>query len=318
VQIALEWSERVPDPVYRPRTELQIHGLLRPWWTRRRQALAPLEQIAESMREVGDLEYSYYTRFLRAVFGALGGQTVAATEESLQHIADDVLRRGHRYPQPERCLRVYRLLRQGTGTLEADLTESDAWIAANPGSAEPFIRTLWVMVLCVYGRHDLAFEQSEKLGKNLFKVAPYVHIADHAFFRGIAAAELARKARGAQRRHYARQLRSSLRRLRRWAKAGPDFVHMATFLEAEQLCLRARHGAARRLYAQVARAARENEFVHHAALAHERHAHSLLCERRETEAAAALREASALYEAWGADAKASALSDARRQLSGKT
>ncbi len=318
VQLAIEWSERVPDPVYRPRTELQIHGLLRPWWTRRRQALAPLEQIAESMREVGDLEYSYYTRFLRAVFGALGGQTVAATEESLQHIADDVLRRGHRYPQPERCLHAYRLLRLGSATLETDLAESDAWIAANPGSAEPYVRTLWVMVLCVHGRHDLAFEQSEKLGKNLFKIAPYVHVADHAFFRGIAAAELGGNARGARRRHYARQLRVCLRSLRRWAKAGPDFVHMAAFLEAEELALRGRHGAARRLYAQVARAARESEFVHHAALAHERHARSLLCERRETEATAALREASALYDAWGADAKASALSDAWRQLSGKT
>jgi hypothetical protein len=317
VQASLEWSERVPDPMYRPRTELQIQALLRPWWTRRRQALAPLEQVAESMREVGDLEYSYYARFLRTAYGALAGQIVSATEESFARIADDVQRRGHRYPQPDRCLRVYRLLRLGEASLEADLAESDAWIAASPGSAEAFIRTLWVMVLCVYGRPELAYAQSEKLGKNLFKIVPYVHVADHTFYRGITAADLAREARGAERRQHARQLQTCLRRLRRWAKGGPDFVHMVTFLEAERTCLRGRENAARLLYQHAARAAREQEYVHHAALAHERHARSLLRDRRETEAAAALRDAIAHYEAWGAAAKASALTHEHQRLTGQ-
>jgi hypothetical protein len=304
--------------MYRPRTELQIHGLLRPWWTRRRQALAPLEQVAESMREVGDLEYSYYARFLKSAYGALAGQIVAATEESLEEIARDVQRRGHRYPQPERCLHAYRLLRAGSASLEADLATSDAWIAGNPGSAEPFVRTMWLMVLCVFGRHDLSFEQSEKLGRKLFKVSPYVHVSDHTFYRGIAAAELGHGARGPKRRQYARELRTCLRRLRGWARSGPDFAHMVTLLEAERMSLRGRETAARKLYPQAARAAREQEYPHHAALAHERHARSLLRERRETEAAAALREAIGLYEAWGAVAKAEALAEERRVLTGRT
>ena len=317
VQLALAWSERVSDPMYEPRTQLQIHALLRPWWTRRRQALAPLEQIAESMREVGDLEYSYYARFLKTTYAALAGQVVSATEESFAQIADDVQRRAHRYPQPERCLRVYRLLRLGDASLEADLAESDAWIAGSPGSAEAFIRTLWLMVLCVYGRPELAHLQSEKLGRTLFKIVPYVHIADHTFYRGIAAADLARARRGAQRRQHARQLRTCLRRLRLWAKTGPDFVHMVTFLEAERTCLRGREDAARLLYQQAARTAREQEYVHHAALAHERHARSLLRDRRETEAAAALRDAIAHYEAWGAAAKAAALTEEHQRLIGQ-
>jgi hypothetical protein len=38
--------------------------------------------------------------------------------------------------------------------------------------------------------------------------------------------------------------------------------------------------------------------------------------RRETEAASALREASALYAKWGSEGKASALEEDRRQLAG--
>jgi histidine kinase len=93
---------------------------------------------------------------------------------------------------------------------------------------------------------------------------------------------------------------------------------MVTFLEAEKASLRGRGGAARRLYQEAARVARQQEYVHHAALAQERQARSFFHERRETEAAAALREAVALYEVWGAAPKASALVDEHRKLVGQS
>jgi len=53
----------------------------------------------------------------------------------------------------------------------------------------------------------------------------------------MAAAALARRTRGASRRLDRRALRQSLRRLWRWAKAGPDFAHMVQHLEAESACI---------------------------------------------------------------------------------
>jgi hypothetical protein len=314
-QLAIDWNERVPDPVYQPRSEMQFQGILRPWWTRRRQAIAPLDDIAERMREVGDVEYASYSRFLKVVYGALAGVTVAVTEEAFLQIVDAVRRRGHRYPEPERCYRAYHLLGDSDASLETELADSDAWIAENRGSAEPYIRTVWMLVLCTYRRYDLAFEQSEKLGPRLFQVVPYVHVADHTFYRGIAVAELASAARGSTRRRHIRDLRTCMRRLWRWAKSGPDFAHMATFLEAERARLRGRVALARNLYQQAARLAQKQDYVHHAALACDRHARLLRQQRRETEAAALLREARALYEAWGASRKAAALAAECAKLS---
>src|SRR4029077_10584995 len=109
-------------------------------------------------------------------------------------------------------------------------------------------RTAWLMVLCVYGRWDLAFAQSEALGERLFSLVPYIHVADHCLYRGLAAAALAGNARGATRRRYRRALGDSLRRLRRWAKGGPDFAHMVHLLEAEQARLAGNPRRARALY----------------------------------------------------------------------
>ena len=319
IELALSLSTQVPDPIYSPRTEMQIHSIAQPWWMRRRQALAPLERIAESLKEVGDLEFAHYARFLKIVFSALAGDPVRDTERLLFEMAESVRRSGHRYPEPERCHQAYRLLAEGTHAVDLAslLAESDTWIAANRGSAETYIRTLWLLVLCVYGHHELAFGQSEQMGGRLFRVVPYVHTADHTFYRGLAAAELASSARGMRRRRaYTRELRRSRARLRRWASGGPDFAHMVLFLDAERARLRGDLPRARQLYREAAQRARVQEFPHHAALAHERMALALGSERRERDAAAALRDAISLYESWGACAKAAELTARLEVLGG--
>jgi hypothetical protein len=104
---------------------------------------------------------------------------------------------------------------------------------------------------------------------------------------------------------YARALRASLRLLRRWARDGPDFAHMVLLLEAERMRLRGRSTAAAEGYARAAQAAEQQQFPHHAALAHERHARLLAELGHGAAAGAALREASERYRAWGAVARRS-------------
>ena len=316
-QLALEWLEKVPDPAFKPRVEMQLHAILRPWWTRRRQSLAVMDRVAESMREIGDLEYAYYGRFLKLAYGALAGESVPETESGLGELADAVRRSGQRYPEPERCHAAYRmLLSPDDAELECALAESDAWILTDSGSAEVYIRTFWMLILCVRGRYDTALRQSELVWGRIFRIVPYIHVADHTFLRGIASAGVATQARGAQRRRHVADLGATLKRLRHWAKHGPDFGHMATFLEAEQARLRGDPKRARALYDKAAQGAKDQEYLHHAALACERRGRMLAALRRETEAGASLREAVALYARWGAQLKADALEQERRTLVG--
>jgi hypothetical protein len=314
-RIALELSERVPDAVYSPRTQFLIHALLEPWLMRRREALASLDRTAELASEAGDREFEYYTRFLTVLFRGLGGDPVPLIARQLEQVTDSVRRSGHRYPQPEGVHGVYRLLAQeglDAAELERQVALSESWIRANP--PEFFIRTTWMLVLCVHGRHDLALAQSDAVASTLFRVTPYVHVADHTFLRGLCTAALAREARGARSRQLRRDLQRSLRRLRTWSLEGPDFLPMQTLLEAEVARLAANAQGARLLYERAAQGAAQQEFPHIAALAHERHARMLIDSRRETEAAAVLKEAIAWYRKWGAAPKAEALAAERQRL----
>ena len=62
-----------------------------------------------------------------------------------------------------------------------------------------------------------------------------------------------------------------------------------------------------KLYEGAAQRALKQEFVHHAALAHEQRARLLEAERRDTLAAVARSQAARLYQQWGASAKVAAL-----------
>jgi hypothetical protein len=312
---ALDLLERTPDPIYSPRSLFQIHVLLDPYLMRRRQALAPSERIAEMAREVGDREFEYYLRFIDANLRALGGDAVVDAERRMRELSETVRRSGYLYLVPEAAQRVYRLLlepRISSEDIERQEEENERWISAHPGSGDIYVRTLWMMVLCVYGHYERALAQSDLLGERLFRVVPFGHVPDHTFYRGLAAAALAENARGALQRRYRRVLRRSLRLLRGWARAGPDFVHMVGLLDAERARLRGDFTRARSLYEQAAQRARRQDFIHHAALAHERRASMLTKLRRDTEAAQAVRATAALYQEWGAVGKVAELPPERR------
>jgi hypothetical protein len=82
---------------------------------------------------------------------------------------------------------------------------------------------------------------------------------------------------------------------------------MAELLEAEQERLSGRIARARLQYQNAAQHAQKQGFVHHAALAHERHADMLAELKRDIEAQQIRKQAIACYEAWGARAKVDAL-----------
>jgi tetratricopeptide (TPR) repeat protein len=277
----------------------------------RRQALAQLDSVAEALREVGDPEFAYYTRFLKVSYSALAGDPVPQAERELSELAESVRRSGHSYPEPEQCQRAYVLLSRSVpaALLASELAAHNAWHVANPGWALPFTATIWQLVLCVYARYDLAFTQAERMQTDALRITPFVHVADLSFYRSLSAAALASGARGRTRRRYVRELRLGLRRLHAWASGGPDFAHMATALEAERARLRRDFKGADRLYELAIAVAKKQGFPHHAALAQERRARTLAEQRRESEAERAFKEAIRLYRAWGAAPKAAMLED---------
>ncbi len=306
VALMTEFNARAPDPVYNLRAELLTCGALAPMLERRRRALAPLVGVAEQALELGDLEFSSYARFLREYFRSLAGDSVDESVARLSDLEDWVLRSGHSYPEVKASRRVVQLLQDTSGDLEEESRKDDAWLRSD--GEMPYVRTLWLMVLCVHKRFDLALDHSNALGRQLYRLSPFVHIVDHTFYRGLASAAMAHDWRGRkQRRAHRRELERAHRAVSRWAQNGPDFVHMAQLLEAEILRLKGHSKAALAALERAARRARQQEFPHHAAIAFERAADLLLSERRDTDAEAPIENARRLYASWGAASKLRAM-----------
>ncbi len=293
---ALGWCRRVPDPRFGARVELIVEAFVRTWTGPRRDVLDPLRRLAASLQEVGSVEYATNALLMRAHYLGLTGAALSEVVGAFEQLP----LRGHLTPieEPHSIVAPYRLLCQA----DADPA---AFARARPelerfAHSAQFAATHWMLALCVLGRFADAWWAAELVRPIIFeRVATAAHLPDYMLFRGVAAA--------AQSPRPSLRLRLAAARcqryLRRWARHGPDFTHMATLLHAERTRAAGRDSRALDLYARAAAGAEAQHHVHHAAFAHERRGALLRSLGREPEACAALHAAHASYRAWGAAAK---------------
>ncbi len=310
--LAMAKNASEPNHQLRLRAEQLSASQFRPWQHPRHAALAPLEAIAESQREAGDVEWANYSSFLGLVLGGLAGRPVRATADRLGELVARVWRANHIYLEPLCCHLPYSLLIEpnvGTIDFAGRIAAGEDAMARGGRNAESFGRSVWLMVLCVYGRFDLAFSVSEAFYADLFKVLGLIHVADHVFYRGLAAGAMAVDETGVLRRRHLRALEEAQRRVARWIRRRrtPDLVHMQLMLDAERHGLRGRLSRARSLYERALAGAIRQGYPHHAALAAERLA--ALLDRHNLRSAAAIArfDAAARYRAWGCTAKSDLL-----------
>ncbi len=314
-QAALDWNARSADPILRPRTEFVVHAFVYSWTRPRRTILEPLRRAEAQCREAGDLDYAYFACAQRLHQACLAGEPLARVGP--EYAALTARLSGSRL-WSDVHVRVFQLLEQPPpepAELARRIAEIEREFERTPTAARMSQYVFWFEVLCLLGCEREAFDTSERMATWIDDSgASSSQVVDFTFFRGVLAAQLATRTRGRERRRHVRMLRRCLRRVRVWARLGPDFRHMALLLEAERLRLRRRSAEALRGYAKALERASEQGYAHHAAFCHERRAKLLIELRRGTEATTALRQATALYEEWGALGKAEALRQLRSEL----
>ncbi len=304
------WSAKNSSPVADSRSRYIVALLVRAWSQPRCEIVAEMELAAESSRELGDLEYSIRALHSAVSLAALSGSPLARVQESLRLQAGNPV--GKIMSDAYSMLQVEASHRVGD---ELDLAEALAGL----GAGELYAADHVLASLCFVCRWELGVEICERVWPRvLLSGALGSRLADYAFYRGIVhsgfalASSSRRSARGG---HYA-IVRASRRRLRRWARHGPDFVHMAALLEAEEIGAGRRARVAPQLYERAAKQALAGGYLHHAALSHERRAHCLRRLHCEWEAREAFATAMWLYEEWGAHAKVSELDRVRETRAG--
>jgi len=295
------------DPLGEPRTALVVHSVLRPFLVPRREALRELPRVARELEEVGDVEWTYYARYLHRVYLALAGERVDASERALMELArSSAASTVARAPIAAAASALTLLLRED---LESALCEarSHASLFGVGGDPSPPGVTLWMQSLLISNQVRAVMELSAPLASSIERLTPGVHVLDFALYRGLAAASSTDDRSGWSRRGFRRELRHWLRVLEKWRSQGPDVEHMVLLLRAERARLRRNPRGAEKLYVQASERALQQGFVQHAAIARELLARMLRSRGRGGDAYAAALQAAEHYEAWGARPKARAL-----------
>ncbi len=294
------WNERDPRPPFRHRAEEFANTCLWAWVRPRRSVLAPLRRAYREACEHGDLEFSHYAFGHRVIYAAMSGEPLGALATDFDTYSAITRRRGR--PDTNPFGRATRMLIRPMPTedFQRELTEIDEGARhGREARIRPWV--FWLLTLCILGKYEHAWELAEEASEWADDIAStWSQLVDYYFFWGITAAELAT---GSRSRRHRRVLARSLRRVRTWARHGPDFEHMLMGLKAERARLRGHFSHAQTLYANAIRSAAGRGYSHHAGFLNERLARLLVQQGRRLQAASAIRQAILFYRRWGASAK---------------
>jgi len=291
------------DPSRDPRAEHVVYSLIQPWYHPRIQCVAPLEGCIEALLEVGDVDFAGSATLMVLRYRLLSGESPSRCRKYWDTAVADRL-------APRASLASFgRLLDRVSGHFdgpEAPDPGAAGGMTASAPAADSYARladlACEMLAYLVHGNAARAWQSYADSENAVTRFSPGATAGDLVLFRAIAAAELAahRDDRVSVSPRIARKvLTQGHRELRQMAGLGPDFVHMAAFVEAELQAAKGQVQAACNSFTRAAHRATEAGFVHHAALAHERHADLLARRRRGVEATQQYVRAAQAYQSWG-------------------
>jgi predicted ATPase/signal transduction histidine kinase len=163
-----------------------------------------------------------------------------------------------------------------------------------------FIRKLEAAV--VFGQYEEALDCAAQAAETMF---PFEAAAATLwYYHSLAMAALHGELPPPEQAEQKRQIERALQHLESWARHCPEnFADRAALVSAELARLEGRDGDAMKRYEQAIRAARENGFVHHEALAYETASRFYRSRGLGLVADTYLREARSRYLRWGAEGK---------------
>lgn len=291
-----------------------------------RSTRAYLVQSQKAGLHSGDLTFMAYAAYVGAIGRVLMGDEVGAIREE----ADAGLALLQRAPDPL-SIACLTLVKQMMASLEGR-TESLRSLSDEGFDETAYLQELdgkgFSFASCWYytiklelafldedheGAVAMALEAEQRIVGNR---AVYMDV-DLFFFSCLALLARRPAVTGVEREQHAAWLARDREKIASWSVSCPEnFLHQHLLIAAEEARLAGDGAEAMRLYDPAIRAAGEQGFVQHQALANELAARFHLGEGRERVARAYMMEALAGYRAWGASAKVAQLTAKHAALLG--
>ncbi|MEJ2592079.1 MAG: AAA family ATPase [Candidatus Thiodiazotropha sp.] len=177
----------------------------------------------------------------------------------------------------------------------------DALQQSGFGLAKAYHHIMKLVAAYLAGEFALALEWAGRTAPILLQVASMVNEVTYHFYHALTLAALYSQVAPEQQAEFKRTLDEVRQKLRYWADNCPEnFSNRLSLVSAELARIEGRDMEAMRFYDEAVQSARDNGFVHHAALACEVAARFYQVRGFDRIADAYLHDARAGYERWGA------------------
>jgi predicted ATPase/signal transduction histidine kinase len=293
-RLALELADRDPLGPARASVYMVYGFMVCPWVAPIARGIPYLEEASRAAAAAGNLTWACYSCNL-LISAHLGkGTPLGEVWEEAERRLDFVTKA--RFEAQANGIRTSMLFVQrlrGRGGVDAAAHERA--VLATPWPIEQcWLHVRELQARCLLGEYEEALAAAARAEELLWTSPSFPQVADHAFYRAIALAQLGRRD----------GLESLARALAEWAESNPAGLgDRAALVAAEVARLDGRDLDAMRLYQQAVELAGAGAVLPVEALAHELSARFYRERGLKLAEESSLREARAAYQRWGAEAK---------------
>ncbi len=308
----LELAQLFQDPVEIGRANHVFGGFISPWRAHLKHSYPHLRKAHQMGMDVGDWVFAGYAISSLTAYLYLADQPFEEVFKSLRD-ALALSKRSQDRDNSDFLHMVQQIIfcwegktdsvtsLDGEGMQEQEFAA--AMLESGNLSNQSWYHSFKLAILFTYGHYDDAWKEIQLMEENnLPKLG--VHIPAYTMWYSLTVIALYPDASQEDQEHYKKIVHENRKLLALCAKHCPEnYLHKCLVVDAEWARLEKRSFEAMELYNRAIREAEENEFIAHAALAHELAAKFQLDLGYERYAQQHLQEACYHYHQWGAQAK---------------
>ncbi|MEP6514983.1 AAA family ATPase [Microcoleus vaginatus] len=308
--LAISLLNKIDSLELSSQTILLVNYFIRPWQKHIKQVLQPLLEGYSRGIETGDFEYAGYSAAAYCCYLFMSGQELAIVEGEIVKY-----RKAIQELQQERdfsCTLQVALNLMGSydnpccliGEVYDERKALRNDIQTNDRTAIFYFYIYKLMLHYLFQNYQEALNNAVQAKKYLNAVLGSLNISMFYLYDALALLSNYYSTPKNQQKRLLQTVQSHQRKMKNWAHHAPmNNSHKCTLIEAELCRVLRKDSLAMDYYDKAIALAKENEYIHEAALAYELAAKFYLSKGKELTAKAYMQEARYCYQLWGAAAK---------------
>ncbi|MCT7968601.1 AAA family ATPase [Laspinema sp. D1] len=312
-QLALQLLYKLNAREVESRTQFVMYAFIQHWIAPVKEVLNPLRQAYAVGLETGDLEFATYSALHYCGYALLSGSELVQLESEIATYTQGMEQMGQEISLPMQWLfhqAVLNLLDEGEnpGTLMGRAFDEEVMIpvikAGNDRSAICSLYFIKLFLSYLFSERENAVANAELAEQYLDGVAAFLYGVHFYFYNSLALLGVAAEASLTQKKALLRKVFRTQKKIKKWMNYAPKNNSQKYWLVEAELCrVQGKDAKAMDYYDKAIALAKENEYIHEAAIAYELAAKFYLSRGKELIAKAYMQEARYCYQRWGAVAK---------------